>query len=714
MRRLFAIVLALAGLLLYLILGARGGLNQVVSVYWFALVIAILAAGILLVMVGLQLWTLYQRLRVKVFGSTLTLKLIGVFALIAIVPCAVLYAVSTQFLSKSIDIWFDVKVDNALNRSLNLGQTVFTQLQNDLQQKVEFASLRLMETPDAEIPALLDDLRAQLRVQSAVILEENGRVIAISVDNPQQARLLAPTEKMLAEAHNQGSYHAIETLGETGADVQVRALTAVVSYSLADARYLQFIQPVPKQLAADAALVEKVRSEYKQLALGQKGLKNYFNVMLAMTSLIVTLAALAVGFYLSNRISAPLSLLVEATRAVAQGDLSPRHLQVKHQHDELGFLTLSFYRMVRQLAETRLALELNQQQTEAARAYLESLLANLSSGVLAFDAECKLRSFNPVASEILGYPCSKLSDFALPAWGEVFSVLSPLAALLYTRLSATEQAWQLQVEYAHPAGNRILFLHGAVFSEVSQRYVIVIDDISQLVHAQRSAAWGEVAKRLAHEIRNPLTPIQLSAERLQHKLSKKLEASDADILTRGTQTIVTQVDALKRMVDAFKDYARNASVVLQPLDLNALLQEVLNLYEGDKRLQARLTPLPLPLLADTTGLRQVLHNLIKNAQEAVETVVQGKIILYTEKQQNCAIFKIEDNGVGFPVGLLAEVFEPYVTTKPKGTGLGLAIIKKIIEEHHGQVRAYHCETGGAGIEICLPLLHSPIQGEGSG
>jgi nitrogen fixation/metabolism regulation signal transduction histidine kinase len=398
-------------------------------------------------------------------------------------------------------------------------------------------------------------------------------------------------------------------------------------------------------------------------------------------------------------------VLAEGTRTVAQGNLSEQ-LPVPSR-DELGVLTQSFNAMTRQLADARAAVERNQAQLETAKAYIESTLANLSAGVLAFDEGLTLRASNLSAGVILEIDTESLKGIELASWGTLDSRLAIFSEAVR---EAFEQArgseWEKQLEHHARSGDRVLLVRGTRFQAANATgCVVVFDDITHLIQAQRDAAWAEVARRLAHEIKNPLTPIQLSAERLQRKLHDKLGATEAEMLDRATRTIVNQVTALKGMVDAFSQYARSPEATPQSLDLNQLVREILTLYDAmGSHIRAELAPRLEPVFGHPGQLRQLVHNLLQNAQDAVAGVREPRITIRTEQKDGALLLSIEDNGSGFPDALMGRVFEPYVTTKPKGTGLGLAIVKKIVEEHAGRVEIENLRPGGAAVRVLLPLL----------
>jgi nitrogen fixation/metabolism regulation signal transduction histidine kinase len=410
--------------------------------------------------------------------------------------------------------------------------------------------------------------------------------------------------------------------------------------------------------------------------------------------LLTLFSSIALAFLLSERLSAPLSALAEATRAIAKGDYS--RLNPVRSRDEFGVLTQSFNTMTRQIADATEAMERNQQQLENAKTYLESILSNLTSGVLTFDERHYLKTVNATAYEILGVPAGAFHGLKLQDWTTHVAAVTPFAEALLKQFSATaNRQWEQQLEYRRLDGARTLLVRGT--------RLVVFDDITHLAQAQRDAAWGEVARRLAHEIKNPLTPIQLSAERLQHKLLQKLPETDADVLKRATGTIVNQVTALKGMVDDFSQYARASRMTAEQVSLNDLVREVLVLYESmGVPIEPKLTDNLPSVFADPALLRQVLHNLIQNAIDALAGAEQPRIVVSSALAAEGITLSVRDNGAGIADAVLGRIFEPYVTTKPKGTGLGLAIVKKIVDEHGGRV-VLDNGARGARVTLVFPL-----------
>lgn len=671
-----------------------------------SVVIALLLAGI----AGYQIIRLRERIKAGVFGAKLTVRLVALFALMAVIPGTLIYGVSVQFVSKSIESWFAVRLDNALESGLNLGRSVLESRLKELTAKADAMAVTLSNRPPAEHIAALNTLREQASVEEVTLFTARGKVLAFSGNERSTLAPDVPSATTMRQIRLQKSYSVIEALPERG--LYLRVLAPVTVFALTEeTRVLQLMQAVPKQLAQDAEIIQAGYQDYQELQLARRGLKRLFGITLTLALLLSLLSSLGLAFVLSDRLSAPLSALVEGTRAVAQGDFSRRAAVASR--DELGQLTQSFNSMTLQLAEAQARVERNQAQLAHAKAYLESVLAHLSAGVLTFDRNLRLYSANPSAAQILAIDGTTLIGTSVQDWSAADAALEPLAEAVTGAFGRPEvPEWQQQVERSVKDGIQVLLLRGTRFGEGDDTGLIVVfDDVTHLLQAQRDAAWAEVARRLAHEIKNPLTPIQLSAERLQHKLTPHLQPADAEMLARSTQTIVSQVAALKRMVDAFSQYARTPEVVLRALDLNGLIYEVLALYESLGSSMKLNLAADLPAVqGDATQIRQVIHNLLQNAQDALAGIAAPRIEIGTALRAGRVELSVTDNGAGFPEHLMKRAFEPYVTTKPRGTGLGLSIVRKIVEEHHGEVAISNVAPRGARVVIMLPAA---IQGAGA-
>ena len=752
---------ALAGVLLFLLATASANTERFAQHYSLLLTLNAIIAVAMLGVIAYLLVRLWQRRRAKVFGTALTARLVLLFALMAIVPGTLVYTVSVQFLSRSIESWFNVKVEKSLESGIVLARATLDAMLQDVTARTRLMALELADVPEASAGPLLNRMMEQTGLAEAAMFTANGRLIASAGAPAARLRPDLPEPQVMRQAA-QGRGHAVveSAVSKSGdgakaeekTSLRLRVVAPITARALgAEPRMIQVLQPVPEQLTAAAENVQAGYRDYSELSLSRTGLRNIYTVTLTLTLLLALFAAIAAAFYLSSRLAAPLSLLAQGTEAVAQGDFSP--IDEIAGSDELGVLTQSFSRMTRQLDDARANVGQKQSQLESAKAYVENILASLSAGVLVLDAEMKLATANQSAEAILGFDAQSAQWQAfggLPG----LDAFSAEIAEAFAREGA--KTWQRQIEFkraieagtesprlAAPFGGsadtvqRTLLVRGTRLDVGGKPgHLIVCDDISALVSAQRSAAWGEVARRLAHEIKNPLTPIQLSAERLQMKLASKLTGTDADMLSRGTATIVNQVGAMKRMVDEFRDYARTPPAVLTELDLNALVREVLGLYENAAAPPRAELGAALPhVLGDAEQLRQVIHNLLQNAEDAVAALETPQVTISTELNAAPAAaaavtgavsgaithtggaasgntsstagkvsvtLTVSDNGTGFAPQLIARAFEPYVTTKAKGTGLGLAIVKKIIDDHRGSIELGNGQNGGACVVITLP------------
>ncbi|GGI55301.1 sensor histidine kinase [Oxalicibacterium solurbis] len=758
LRYLLIVGGAVVSILLFLLASASENSNSFERNYPWLLILNAVVAAALLGLVVLLLVRLYKRYRRGKFGSRLMARLVLLFAVIGILPGAVIYTVSVQFVSRSIESWFDVRVESALEAGLNLGRAALDSSLSELRVKASNMALELSDMSDATQITQLSRMRDQNLQQDALIVTGSGQMVASA--GTQLNALLPdfPSAEMLRQARQTRGYAAIEgnadfqdsssPAAETNtitspspnpAGLRLRVVveipTSVRAMALQnEPRYLQLMQPVSTQLAVNAEALRVAYSEYQERYLARTGLRKIYIVTLTLTLLLAIFGAIAAAFLIASDLAKPLLLLAEGTKAVAEGNLSPRPIIATS--DELGTLTKSFNTMTRQLADARASVEKNRSELEAAKAYLESVLANMSAGVMVLDRNFRLVTCNESVERILqrdfaqhaGKPLEEIDGLGMFAQIITQSFSAQSAQSVAVGHDAENLHWQRQIDIPRDADvegeNDIsLLARGSRLPAVRDGgYVVVFDDISDVISAQRSIAWGEVARRLAHEIKNPLTPIQLSAERLQMKLGGKLGETDAQVLERSTATIVNQVAAMKRMVDDFRDYAKTPPAVLSPLDLNALIEEVLHLYlAGDDRdiIHATLAEGLPQIMGDQTQLRQVIHNLLQNAQDAVTEKAAGadeppRIDIITEEihyrssdgaVSNAVQLTISDNGPGFSPKILANAFEPYITSKPRGTGLGLPMVKKIVEEHGGRIDIRNrASVSGAKVAILLLKL----------
>jgi nitrogen fixation/metabolism regulation signal transduction histidine kinase len=707
MRYIIFISIGLSLILLYLLSLASANTAISAEYYKLLLYVNIGLAVLLFIVVVYQLWHLYKSAQAKVVGSGLNLRLLTAFALMAIIPGLIVYLVSVNFLTRSIESWFNVKVESALDGGLSLGQRALDIMLVDIEEKAENMSTTLAFQPAGAHYSLLNDLREKSGILEAALLTPQGGILSVSSGDPNSFLPELPSIPQLRQAVRQ-VYGKIEPI--PGKGLYMRVLAPIEAQGLTgETRILQLMQPVPKALSNTAEAVQDVYRDYQELSYSRNSLKEVFALTLTMVLMLAMLSALAIAFLVSRRLSQPLSVLADGTRAIASGDYSK--VLPEYGNDELGVLVKSFNSMTRQLDDATKASEQSRLRVEAARAYLETILAHLSSGVLALSDHLELRTFNLTATQILGISLAPYENRSLIEIAQDHEYLKTFVDTIQTHFEATNEADQAhaelnrQLELKTAQGKQYVLIRATRLpKEVGNGFVVVFDDVTSMAQAQRDAAWAEVARRLAHEIRNPLTPIQLSAERLQHKLHNKLEDADAAILKRATDTIVNQVGAMKSMVNEFSEYARTPAANILRVDLNELIKDVSSLYgEGRVKLALKLDSELPPVAGDPMMLRQVLHNLIQNAQDALIYQENAIIEVSTDLDADKVKLTVADNGQGFPIDLLTHAFEPYITTKAHGTGLGLAIVKKMIEEHRGQIKIENRDSGGASVVILLPV-----------
>ena len=706
-----------------------------VWLFWLNFVVALL----LLLVLGGAAIRLALRWHSGAFGSRILLKLTAIFALVGVVPGALIYTVSLQFVTRTVDAWFDTKVDSALVAGLNLGKATLDALAGDLAEKTRSAAVRVGDPHAPGVALMIERLRDQVGAQDLALVSGTGQIELAASSRPA---LMPdrPNAVLLRQARAAGFASQVEGLEDeatpgVGPVPRVRALVLVPSSSLSlsdgNERYLLAVQPLPAVVVSNALAVQGAYRDYQQRALARDGLRRMYVGTLTLAVVLAVFGAVLIAVVFGNQLARPLLLLAEGMRQVAAGDLGAK--PVYESGDEIGGLTRSFAQMTEQLGQARTDGDRSVHQLEGARTRLQTILDNLTAGVIVFDREWRIDTVNPGATRILRAPLSAYQ-------GRRLDVIPGLANFAQT----VEQRFELHL--ASPdAGERVLWqdafdlqvgdkgqeltllVRGALLP--GDERLMVFDDITEVVSAQRSAAWSEVARRLAHEIKNPLTPIQLSAERLQFKLEAKLaDAADQAMLQRSVSTIVAQVQAMKQLVNEFRDYARLPSANLTAVDLNALVTEVLALY-GDAQekghLIARMEPGLPQILGDSTQLRQVVHNLVQNALDAASIWPDALVEVRTECARNddgrlrAVRLKVEDNGPGFPENVLKRAFEPYVTTKSKGTGLGLAVVKKIADEHGARVRIANLGRGedgapgaaGAQVSISFSRFAGPVSAE---
>jgi len=703
LRGLLVVAASLAAIGVFLLATATENTELFAQGYDTLVVVNIALVTILMLIVGWQLWRLARDRGRGVFGSRLASRLVFAFALVAVLPGALVYAVSVNFLGRSIESWFDVRVDRALEGGLALGRNSLEYLSRETTNKAQQMADRIGEGT-MPLGVALSRAAAEAGVGQVAIFNSAGGALAVAGGTSSSMTPESPPPQALRRARLQQTFSVIEPAA--GGGLQVRVVVPVnTADRLEPLKVMQVIEPVPPSLAQEIEKAEVGFRDYQEISFARAGLKRLYALTLTLALLTALSVALGIAVILSERLSAPLGLLAEGTRAVAQGDFSRRQPVVSR--DEFGLLTGSFNAMTEQLADARARNEESRRAIETTRAYLESVLANLSAGVLAFDDRYRLRTANPSASVILQQPLTDLSGVALGDWGARLPALGPFAEMVVEGFrGARDGQWQREAALSVANLSRSLLMRGTRLPGTpNPGYVLVFDDVSELVQAQRDAAWGEVARRLAHEIKNPLTPIQLAAERLAMKLEPKLDGPEREALKRGTQTIVNQVGAMKQMVDDFAVYAKHTRPgQAKPVDLSALLLDVLALYDNLRpHVTLALPDAPVVVPGEPTRLRQVLHNLLQNAIDAQADRDEKSFVIRLSASDGEARLSVADAGPGFAADVMARAFEPYVTTKAKGTGLGLAIVKKIVDEHGGRVAIANVEPHGASVTLTLPL-----------
>ncbi|WP_408596452.1 ATP-binding protein [Limnohabitans sp.] len=722
-----AVVIGLGLVLLFLLTQATDNRELYERNYRQLFILNVVVATLLMLVILWLCLRLMLRLKQGKFGSRLLLKIAATFALVGLLPGLLIYSVSYQFVSRSIESWFDVKVEGALDAGLSLGRATLDSLASDLGQKTRASASQIIDLPDASVGLSLERLRDQLGADDVILWNTSGQALAGAGNSRFKINPDRPSSVELRQAKSQGWVTSIDGLEEAqtkgNAQARIKALALVPASGLGllvEPRVLQVTKAIPPTLVNNALAVEQAYREYQERALGRDGLRSMYIGTLTLSLFLAVFGAVLLAVLLGNQLARPLLMLAQGVRDVAAGDLSPK--PALQGRDELGGLTRSFAQMTQQLSEARAAVDRSMGQVSHARANLQTILDNLTAGVIVLDGSGVIQSSNPGATRILRVPLAAWEGRAL---GEIEGmaefaqhVQQEFDGFLGERsqhgLDHWQQSFELHATMMSPAVEMVddtrqhitLLARGAVLPNHAR--LLVFDDISEIVSAQRAQAWGEVARRLAHEIKNPLTPIQLSAERLAMKLDGKLSEPDQVMLNKSVKTIVDQVDAMKRLVNEFRDYARLPVAELHPLDLNALVQDILQLYGNENALVPVRVELDRDCPAiqgDAQQLRQVVHNLLQNAQDATEGAVPAEVFIATQWVPTSGRVRlvVRDNGPGFPSKILKRAFEPYVSTKSRGTGLGLAVVKKIADEHGARIDLKNRELSGVvvGAQVSL-------------
>ncbi len=637
-------------------------------------------------------------------GSRLTLRMVLIFTLIALLPVGVVYYYSFSFLQGGIDSWFDVQIDQAMQDARDLAQASLSLNQRVWLKYTEQQLLSITDTSESALSLTIAKLRQQSGALELSLSDPAGQIIAYSNAVADELVPAKPDDYIMQRLREGNSYVG---LARDKDDLMIRV---AVADPLGRPLIIQGLYPASERVSALSEKLEVAYNRYKELSFLRQSLKRNFSLTLFLVLIFAMLSAVWAAFFSARRLVAPIANIAAGTKAVAEGDYD-RRLPVPRRADELAFLVASFNTMTRRIRQARDQASESQREVEGQRAYLETVLARLSSGVLTFSAQRKLRTANPAAEKILGTNFNRLIDLPVKALVQESPILRQFAEGLEAPLNQVDEEWRGELTLYGGEGRKVLICRTTPFAQPNGRvgHIVLFDDVTALIRAQRDAAWGEVARRLAHEIKNPLTPIQLSAERLRHKYLKDMPKEDAAVLDRATHTIVQQVEAMKSMVNDFSEYARPPQMELKPIKPDNLIGEIADLYRGTQgvKFEIDLSANDARIEADPLRIRQVVHNLVKNAVEALEGTKRGKVSLVSKvtirDDHPFYELRVQDNGPGFAEVMIQQLFEPYVTSKPKGTGLGLAIVKKIVEEHGGIIWAENCDKGACMV-MQLPML----------
>ncbi len=684
-------------------------------------ILAIDVCGVIALSVLLtrKLWRLVRDYRAHVPGSRLTARTVGIFGALVVAPLLIVYLSSLEFINQGIDSWFKVEVKQGLSDALGLSRAALDLRMREYSLRTVALAAELSDATPAAIQGKLDAERRASQALEIALFSPNQRILAASQESPLEQLPAQPPADLVRQVERGLPYVSLEPRAGGHYLIRTGAPLAGVG-ARREARFVVALYPVPAQLAALAEAVQSTYNQYGDLAAMREPLKYSFRLTLTLVLLLAMLAAIYGAIFSAQRLVRPVQDLIEGTRAVGKGDFGTR-LPLPSR-DEMGFLVHSFNDMTKRLRRARAEATHSQQAVERERERLAIILARLSTGVLAIDRSMTLRTANQSAGAILGTDLSAAIGRPLPELAGGNERLGQFVAALAVRFAAGREEWREQLDLDGAAGRRTLMCACTPLpgEDSDVGFVIVFDDITTLLQAQRDAAWGEVARRLAHEIKNPLTPIQLSAERLRRRLLAGMNERDAEILERGTRTIVQQVETMQQMVNAFSEYARAPEMHITRFSLNQLVTEVAELYRSQAartRIRLELDERLPSIEADRGRVRQILNNLVTNALEALEGVEGPTLEIATKLEGGAeaeyAVVTVCDNGPGFQRELLGKVFDPYVTTKSKGTGLGLAIVKKIIEEHGGRIDADNPPEGGARVRVVLPVKDSTRSAAGA-
>ena len=675
------------------------------ELYLLILLVNITGVIALVVLIGGRLSDFIRDWRRHVPGSRLRGRTLLMFGGLAIAPLLLVFTFSVMFLTRGIDNWFHAEVRQGLTDALGLSRAALDLRMREYLDRTLLMATRLEGRERGELYLALDDELRASGAEELIVTSAGGQPVAYSrAGLMHQLPAVPPAELLLQLRH--GRPH-VSLQPAQGGGYQVRTAAQIRGGPGLPNYLLIATYPVPQRLSDLAATVQGAYQQYVQLSYLREPLKATFVLTLSLVLLMALLAAMYGALYFSERLVRPVQDLIAGTRAVAKGDFDTKLL--RPSHDEIGFLVTSFNDMTKKLARAREETERSRAAVEAERAALAVILARLTSGVISLEPDLRIRVANQAAGNILGVDFGDAAGRPLAEIAAGNPLLAELHEVLQRHLAAGGTEWREQVTLRAETGRRELVVACTTLpgDTGDQGLVLVFDEVTQLLQAQRQAAWGEVARRLAHEIRNPLTPIQLSAERMRRKLMRGLDAREAELLDRSTHTIVQQVEAMKQMVAAFSEYAKAPEMNVSEFDLGALIRQVSDLYHAqDPRVAFGLSldPRASSLEADPGRIRQLLNNLLTNSLEALDGRPNPVIMIETKRAGDQVALSVVDNGPGFQDGLLEQAFDPYVTSKPKGTGLGLAIVRRIVEEHGGQVEVDNAPQGGARVRITLPAM----------
>ena len=713
LKRLGLVTLALLGLamlviaLLFLASTVENA-DRFGEIYNWIFLLNLAGASILLALIAANLVRLVREYRSQVPGSRLASRMVAIFVGLAVLPLGLVYYFSVQFINRGIETWFDVNVEAGLGDALDLSRaTLESRMREHLETTRQIAE-SLSGRDDGRLASQLETMRRGSGAIELTVVGQSSRIIALSSDRSMTELPTGPTEEVMLQIRQGRPFVSLDPVRE---GYLVRTATAIpASHPLDELKVLHALFPVPERVGQLANSVQEAYAQYRELSFLRAPFTRSLTLTLTLVLLLSLLMAVWGAFFFSRKLTAPIQTLVAGTRAVAKGDFDTR--LPMPARDEMGFLVHSFNDMITRLAGARELARQSQQAVESQRAYLAVILGRLSTGVVSLEKDWRIKTANEAAGAILGVDLERAIGMPLAEVAEGRPLLQQFIEVGRGHVEAGDFEWREQIVLRNEVGRRVLMCacSGLPGEDGEQDGVVVVfDDITALLQAQRDAAWGEVARRLAHEIKNPLTPIQLSAERIRRRFLSQMTDEDAVVLERATRTIVQQVEAMKEMVNAFSDYARAPDMEIVKVDLNQLVAEVAELYrvrEIPVKVRLDLDPDIVAVEADAGRLRQILHNLIRNAVEALEGQEKATLTVTTrgtrEFDIRAVFIMVEDNGPGIPPDSVDRIFDPYVTSKPKGTGLGLAIVKKLVEEHGGWVEASNRTEGGARMTIALP------------